>query len=334
MIVNNLLKQFYKEIKKYKDLHITRFYSSFVFISGGKIVRMTDPYLSHCPLAEYFYKPIRHMNRKDIESIKAAITEAMKEKISKFGFFTKNRDLSIQNVVVPYGASELIMYAMKKGRVDSAVTVCDGAGTVITDKWEIVQGIGARMNGLFYTSPIKEVINKLERKGSKVLSHKAVINQLAGVREAIKLGYKNIAVTINGFANESLSEIRKMGKKYKVAVTVLIVCATGVSRKRVNEINKYADLVWSCASKEIRELTGKKAILQLSQIIPVFALTKKGLGLVSCYCREAQIIKGLDVKKQYFIGSVKDNGKEVRMGSFINYLSEEKLPVRSRKEPQ
>lgn len=331
--MNNLLEQFSREIKKYKGLHITRFYSSFVFISGGKIVRMTDPYLNHCPLAEYFYKPIRHMDRKDIDSIKSAIAEAMKEKISKFGFFTKNRDLSIQNVVVPYGASEMIMYAMKKGRVDTAVTVCDGAGTVITDRWEIVQGIGARMNGLFYTSPIKAVIKKLEKRGCTVLSQKAVINQLEGVRKAIKLGYKNIAVTINGFTDESLSEIREMEIKYKVAATVLIVCATGVSRKRVNEINKHADLVWSCASKEIRELTGKKAILQLSQIIPVFALTKKGLGLVSCYCGDDKIIESLDVKKQYFIGSVKAKGKELRMGDFTNYLSQERLPVRSRKAP-
>jgi len=53
------------------------------------------------------------------------------------------------------------MYAMRKNVIDSAVLVCDGAGTVIVNRPEIVQGIGARMNGLFYTTPIKNMIVRL-----------------------------------------------------------------------------------------------------------------------------------------------------------------------------
>jgi len=59
----------------------------------------------------------------------------------------------------------MMMYALKKGGIDAAVTVCDGAGTVISDSPSLIQGIGARMNGLFYTTPIPEVIQRI--KGQK-----------------------------------------------------------------------------------------------------------------------------------------------------------------------
>ena len=75
-----------------------------------------------------------------------------KKKIAEFGFFTSRRGIIRKDIAVPFGASEILMYCMKKEIIDAAVIVCDGAGTVIVNKPEIVQGIGARMNGLFFTS--------------------------------------------------------------------------------------------------------------------------------------------------------------------------------------
>jgi hypothetical protein len=41
-----------------------------------------------------------------------------------------------------------------------------------------------------------------------------------------------------------------------------------------------ADLVTGCASKTVRALAGKKAILQVGDIIPIFALTSRGKELM------------------------------------------------------
>jgi hypothetical protein len=43
-------------------------------------------------------------------------------------------------VAVPYGASEMMMYALRRGDLDAVVTVCDGAGTVVTANPELVRG--------------------------------------------------------------------------------------------------------------------------------------------------------------------------------------------------
>ena len=40
------------------------------------------------------------------------------------------------------------------------------------------------------------------------------------------------------------------------------------------------DLVWSCASKAVREIVGPKAKMQIGISIPVFALTQEGKRLV------------------------------------------------------
>ncbi len=333
MDIKDIFQQFEAEIGKFRDIHISRYYSAFIAVSGGRIVGMTDPYMKHCLLAEFFYRSMRHMDRSDTVAIKSAIATAVKEKISRFGFFTGDRNLEIYDVAVPYGASEMMMYAMRKGLIDSAVVVCDGAGTVIVGSSEMVQGIGARMNGLFFTSPIKRVMDRLRERGCHVLSRKAEIKQVEGVKKAVELGYKNIAVTVNGFMDEKLSVIRDIEKRNGVAVTILTVCTTGTGLERIKEINGYADLVWSCASKEIREVTGKRAILQLSQVIPVYVMTGKGIRLVSGYCSDEKAINGLDLSRQYLISSNSNRGRKIRMGNFDNFLSECKLPERSRKEP-
>ena len=224
------------------------------------------------------------------------------------------------------------MSALKKGAIDAAVVVCEGAGTIITDVPEVVQGIGARMNSLLLTSPIKGIIKKLKTAGCRLVSENALIDQLRGVKEAIEAGYKKIGVTVCGHSAESLKMLRSLEKEYGVSIVCLAICTTGITKDKINMIRDCADLVWSCASSDLRRTIGPLAILQLSRQIPVFVLTKKGMDFISAYADESELIKSLDMKKQYLFSN-EPSGQCVHLGSFEAFISESKLPVNGRKEP-
>ncbi|MDP8218291.1 MAG: DUF2099 family protein [Candidatus Theseobacter exili] len=330
MKVKTVLRKAKAKKRSVEDLHIVRFYSSYVTISQGKVIEVTEPYMTFCPLANFLYRNIGLSGNSG--EITQAIRRGVSEKIARFGHFTEKRELYDDSIAVPYGASEMMMYALKKKSIEAAVVVCEGAGTVIVSKPELVQGIGARMNGLFFTSPIKKIAKKLKEAGTHVVFEDASINQIEGVRKAAELGYKNISVTINCSMDEPFKKIQEIEKKFGVSVVILAICTTGITQKRIKEINQYADLVWSCASDKLREIIGKAAILQISRKIPVFVLTKKGLRFASNYCSEEELIKELDINKQYFIASNSGNRK-VTMGNFDVYLHETSLPVRDKKEP-
>jgi putative methanogenesis marker protein 8 len=338
--MNNELNKFIEDIKKegvYKDLHITRMCSSLVAISNGKVIKLTEPKLKYCPLAESFYHIKSDM---DLNSLKVKIVEAVEWKISQLGSFTDFRQLYRKSIAVPYGASEMMMYDLKKGRNDAAVIVCDGAGTVITDDPNLVQGIGARMNGVFYTSPIKKVMDGIEEHGGTTLSPEtAKIDQVAGVEWALNR-YKKIAVTVSGYGEDSLKSIIKLEEKYSASVTILVVCTTGIGENRVREIGKYGDLIWSCASGRIRKIVGEKAKLQIASKIPVYALTQKALDFVSSYSSNG-LGEYLDEHKGPFIISSRCKEfadvydcKKIGMGDFEAYIgTAKKLPIRDDKEP-
>ncbi|MEA3490241.1 MAG: DUF2099 family protein [Candidatus Omnitrophota bacterium] len=328
-----LLRQIKIDKGTFGDIHVMRFYSSFVTVSGGKVVRATTPSLAYCPLANFLYDEIRHSKDFDPETMRKTIKKIVGKKISEFGFFTKERELFRSDIAIPYGASEMLMYAMRKKIVDAAVIVCDGAGTVIVDVPEVVQGIGARMNGLFYTSPVGRTRKRLKEAGCEIVFPDALIDQVKGVERAAELGYKNIAVTINVLMDEDFKKLKKIERKYNVSVTSLAICTTGAAEERIREIEKYSDVVWSCASGKVRELTGRKAILQLSKKIPVFVLTQKGLDLISGYSSAEQLIKSLNPEKQYILDSTRE-GKRLETGNFEAYLRETTLPVRSKNEPK
>jgi len=311
----------------YRDLHITRFFSSFVAVSDGKVIGVTEPFLKYCPLAESLYEG------EEREQAKERIVRAIEEKIERFGYFTESREIERSRVIIPYGASEMMMYALRKKVVDCAVVACEGAGSVITDKPEIVQGIGARMNGLFYTSCIGAVAEKLEKSGSHVVFPRtADIKQVAAVEKAAELGYKKIVVTVSALMDEDLSSIREIENKYGISVVSLVVCTTGVTRERTLEMEKHVDLVWACASAYVRDIIGRRAVLQVSTKIPVFVLTEKGIKFVSGYSRDEGILRTLDFRKQYLI-SGNHQGRKITMGRLRTYLGEANLPVRSEKEP-
>jgi putative methanogenesis marker protein 8 len=316
-----------------KDYHILRFYSAFVAVSHGKVIGITDPSMRYCPLAEMFYKKMRNISAEDKETIKNSIKEIVQDKIKRFGFFTENRDLLAEDVSVPYGASEILMYAMNKKEIDAAVIVCDGAGSVVVRVPGIIQGIGARMNGLFYTTPISGTIKKLQRASASVVFSDARIDQAGAVEYACQKGYKKIAVTVNAsLVQERFEKIRELAKRYSADIIVLAVCTTGIGIKRSFEVKEYADVVWSCASSEIRDIVGRRAALQVSEAIPVFVLTKRGLDLLSSYSDPSHYLKNLDFNEQHII-SRKKEGRRIRMGCRVDYLSQFRLPVRSAKEP-
>ncbi len=104
-----------------------------------------------------------------------------------------------------------------------------------------------------------------------------------------------------------------MEKDLKISLTSLAVCTTGITRNRIMEIGGHTDIVWSCASEELRKTVGKRAIMQLSRRIPVYILTKKGLGLVGSYSSHKNLIKNLDLSSQYIVASNLNKGKKIKL---------------------
>jgi len=312
-----------------RDIHILRYFSSFISISEGQVINITDPKLAFCPLASHLYKGLKITDKMAGEALKCEIKKAIESKIRDFGIFTSRRTFLAENVSIPYGASEMLMFALNKKAIDAAVIVCDGAGTIITDRGNIAQGVGARMNSLLLTSPIKRIQDYLKRAGCHIISENAFIDQVKGVKEAIHSGYKRIAVMVCGHDSDKLKIIRRM-ESAEIAVTILSVCTTGISEANVREIKNYADIVWSCASQEVRQNIGSAAILQISKQLPVFVLTQMGIDFVATYARDAAALRKIDRSRQYLISN-ESEGYKIRLGNTNNCLREEKLPVWSKK---
>jgi putative methanogenesis marker protein 8 len=337
MNAQTLLRRIGIDPAAHADLHVSRMFSAFVAVSGAKVIKVTDPDMTHCPLARLFYREYMDpVPLEDMGEMKALIARAMEDKIARFGLFTERRELVRDRIEVPYGASEMMMYALRKGAIDAAVVACDGAGTVIADRPEVVQGIGARMNGLFHTTPIPGIVARLRAMGAAVPFDDASIDQVEGAREAVRLGYRSIAVTVNSFTDERPSDLGGIERSSGARVASLMVCATGVGEARLREIAAGADLAWSCGSRELREIVGRGALLQITTRIPVFVLTAKGLDFAAAYSSDGQIIRGLDRGRRHLItgDSRGDRGaRKLGMGAFKTYLHEADLPVRDGDEP-
>lgn len=205
------------------------------------------------------------------------IRKNMEVRISELGMFTERRKLEFETTVVAFGASEVMMSGLKNGFLDTTVTACDGAGTVISSNPALVQGIGARMSGLIETEPIDAVIKGIEERGGTVLSPStAAIDPAGGVRKAAELGHKKIAVTVADA--ETSRQVRKIEAGLGLNLLVIAVHVTGVSQEEAQGLLDNSDIVISCASKHIRELA--RPLVQVAAAIPLFALTQKGKELV------------------------------------------------------
>ena len=110
----------------------------------------------------------------------------------------------------------------------------------------------------------------------------AKIDQAEGVEKAVKLDYKEIAVTVASFQANKITEIRRIEKNRGVNVTVFSVCNTCATEDDVKYIVD-ADIVCASASKIIREQIGSKALMQIGVTIPIFAVTEKGKRIILSY---------------------------------------------------
>lgn len=239
-----------------------------IIIRNGKVVEVGEPQISDCPLAKRFALPIPAITK---DAIKANI----EHRIKAFGMCQPNREICDTREFVGFGASELLSFGLHTGLIDAVVLACDGAGTVIATKPEMVQGIGGRMSGLVKTIPYSAVIDRIEQGGGLVLDREhARIDQLAGVALAVAEGYRNIAVTVAG------PGIAETVRGIHPDTFIFAVHVTGLSQDDAEILVSASDLVTSCASRTIREIAGARALLQAGITIPIFAMTQKGKLLI------------------------------------------------------
>ena len=240
-----------------------------VVIRNGEVVEVGEPKITGCPLAKRFAVPVRDFSK---DAIKANI----EHRIRAFGMCTPRRDVLATGDFVGFGASEILSCAMRSHLIDAAVLASDGAGTVVVTTPAMVQGIGGRMSGLVSTTPIPEVIERIESNGGFVLDHNtAKLDQPAGARLAAKKGFRSFAVTVAGA--ESAEIIRR---EFPGAI-IFVVHTSGLSEDEAGRLADVADLVTGCASKTVRSIIGPRALLQAGAAIPIFALTVRGKEFIA-----------------------------------------------------
>ncbi|MCZ7356362.1 MAG: DUF2099 family protein [Candidatus Methanoperedens sp.] len=239
-----------------------------VVVKNGKVVEVGEPVADWCPV----FSKVAGVSKLTPEEAK----KNMEYRIRELGMFTPQRRLDY-GVFVNFGASEIMMTALRRGIIDSTVTVCDGAGTVVTDNPELVQGMGALMSGLIETEPIREIIAGIEARGGIVLDkEKASIDQMEGFRKACELGYKNIAVSV--VRPEDAGKLREMEREYGVELTLIGAHLTGLQTGEARTFIAALDIVTGCASRTVRDIV--KPILQVGTSVPMFAITQKGKELL------------------------------------------------------
>lgn len=287
--LNSTIRDYYES----KEMHITRMFGSYVLlqrINGElKAVEATQVPIKYCPLMVKLLKEvggsdsdkfIEAVKLEDVETQKRMMCELIDNIVIKGGYFDTNRPLNSCEANVLFGASETISSAFKSDMLDVAVIVSNNLGTILTTNDINTQGAVKRMTGLFYTSPSKDIMK--EANSSKIIPvfpYSAEIDQVQGVKEAIRRGYKRIAVTLAAQDNELWEEIAKL-EKDGVIIYKFGLCSTGINEKTAKAMLDNADIVWSCASKYVKEYIEPNAIAQVGVKIPVHIMTKKGWELV------------------------------------------------------
>jgi len=239
-----------------------------VVVEDGKVKEVGEPQLEWCPLFEKA-RGIKQITSEEVR-------KNMEFRIRDFGLFTPHRKLEM-DVFVGFGASEVMMTGLNRGMLDVTVTVCDGAGTVITANPKLVQGMGARISGLVETDPIPEIIKGIELRDGTVLDPlNATIDPVAGVEKAAQMGYKKIAVSVVDAL--TASKLRELEKVQDLDLCIIAAHTTGLTKENATELIKNIDIVTACASKNLRDVI--KPIAQVGTAVPLFAVTQKGKELL------------------------------------------------------
>jgi len=252
--------------------HEVEMAKSRVLIEDGKVRVMSEPKVKRCPLRSRLYG----CESEDRNSVKRVLEGHVRE----LGMYTQDRVLELEEDPVSFGASEMISDAQKDGLLDAAVTVCEGVGTVVLTQPKVIQAVGAHMTGIVRTESIRGLRQGLEARGSIALDGDCRIDQLKGFELAIEHGYRRVAVTITGERPGDARKLRQAGQRLGARPLILAVHTSGISQRGAQMLAKHCDLVWACASHQVREVVGPKAKLQIGTAIPVFALTDEGKRIV------------------------------------------------------
>jgi putative methanogenesis marker protein 8 len=259
--------------------HLVEMAGALVRVRDGKIDVLSDPKVKWCPLRSGLYG-------HEAES-KETVEAVLKSHIEELGMYGPGRVLEFSERPVSFGASEMISDGMKEGLVDAAVVVCEGAGTVVATRPEVVAALGAHMTGLVKTEPIEEIQSGLRERGCILLDDRCTIDQVEGLRRAIVAGFEaeRVVVTITGKRAFEAEEIRKMaltsaGGSAGEGPVIFAVHNLDVAEDRAGVLAETCDVVWACASRQVRDVVGRRATLQIGISIPVYALTDRGKRLV------------------------------------------------------
>jgi putative methanogenesis marker protein 8 len=246
--------------------HLLEMAKARVRVKDDMIEVLTDPGINCCPLRRDLYG-IKEESRETVERV-------LQSHMQELGMYGPERILELQEKPVSFGASEILMDAMAEGLVDAAVVVCEGAGTVVATRPDVLQAVGAHMTGLIQTEPISEIQDGLAKRGCLLLDRQATVDQAQGYEMAVAAGFQRIAVTVAN-ADEATALREMVARPFLLAVHT-----TGINEAQAIALAQSCDLVWSCASKAVREVVGQKARLQMGVSIPVFALTDGGKRLL------------------------------------------------------
>ncbi|MDF0591801.1 DUF2099 family protein [Methanotrichaceae archaeon Mx] len=234
-----------------------------VRVKDGRVVETGEPLIRWCPL----FDKVRGIKEITPEAAAANMEFRMKE----HGMFTPKRKLEM-GVFVGFGASEAMMTACSRGLIDGAVTVCDGAGTVITANPKLIQGMGGWISGLVSTDPVPEVLAGIAERGGIVLDPQAGrIDQVAGARVAADI-YSRFAVTVADA--ETAEQLRELEEERNVRILIVGVHLTGIGEDGARRLLASADIVTGCASRFIREQV--RPLVQVGTAVPLFGLTEWG----------------------------------------------------------
>ena len=240
-----------------------------VVIENGEITEVEESDVKYCPMFHAMHK-VEELNEEFIR-------KNINFRIKDFGMCTPERIVEMDDAVT-VGISEILKTNMEKENIDCVVGACDGAGTVIMTNPRIFQGVGGRVSGLVSTTPIPEVIGKLEDKGSIVLNPEtAELDQLEGLKLALDRGYKNIAVTI--LPSPMVKQIRDFPVDDDVNVYIFVAHTTGAEMGEVKMLFDNADIVTACASRAIDEYADKYEPYYYGLKVPIFCASEDGRRL-------------------------------------------------------
>jgi len=274
--------------------HITRMFGSYILLMKNanklKAVAATPIPIKYCPLMKKLLeevggdnakKLIECLGKSDLRKQTKEMCNLINEVVIESGYFDTNRPLNSCEANVLFGASETMSSAFKTGLIDAAVIVSNNLGTIITTNEFNTQGAVKRMTGLFHTSPNKTILERAKEAGIiPVFPYTAIIDQLEGVKKAISLGYKKIAVSVAAQDNKLHRELERLEKENNIKIYKFGLCSTGIDYATAISMRDYADVVWSCASKYVKSEIAPNAILQVGVKIPVYIMTEKGFEIV------------------------------------------------------